>query len=192
MTGDVFLSILSVSLEGALGKISIRSRSAPRPLLQVSSSHPQPEAADGHKKTESVGGYASLPLPLDTTASSASANDQRPLTRRQALIQIEHLYDIILELEQLRRIQPQVYALAANNAAATGDLGNDEGEWKEADAQRELRQWEQRYNALLEDLWTSLKVGVPLDHRSVCLSLCFCDSSESASFSLKSDGAALF
>lgn len=98
---------LSVSLDGALGKIALRTRSAPRQLLQVSSTTPSSHHAL----------LAGLNTAGESAPSSADdANAQKPpLAHRAILSIVEQIYDAVLDLEQMRRSQP---ALLAQVAAA--------------------------------------------------------------------------
>ena len=115
----------TVNLDGALGKIALRTRSAPRQLLQVSGAAP----SAGHTLLAGLiaGG-------VETTTSNG---ERKPLTHRAVLIILEQIYDSVLDLEQLKRIQPGLIA-AARMAAA-----NEEDPASEAVAQTKfaLEEW---------------------------------------------------
>lgn len=85
----------SVAPDGTLGKIATRTRSAPRQLLQVSTSAPS-TGQDLLANLMSGGGISSVP-------SSGSSGQ---LSHRSILVILEQVYDAVLDLEQLRRIHP--------------------------------------------------------------------------------------
>lgn len=73
-----------------------------------------------------------------------------PLNRRETLIAIESLYDVVLQLEQLRRNSPPAH------------LFTDE-DVNPADKARAF-DWQETYQAAVEDLWVKLRVDLPVDH----------------------------
>lgn len=197
----------TLSLEGALGKIATRTRSAPRPLLQVKPSstsvHKERAGVDEHgadgarngtgspdadkqqhqqgqgsKKKVSAGVSTGQSLlagaGLITTTSSASdaASAPNPITgplsHRDALVIIEKIYDCVLDLEQLRRIQPALFA-TAEGVRAQWEQMTVEGEVKEQvrekwdEAKRAVQEAEDKYKELVERLWDNLHVMEPLD-----------------------------
>lgn len=87
-----------VSPDGTLGRIAIRTRSAPRQLLQV-----QPGTVGAASPSTGQALLANL-----TTGGDASSQETRskPLSHRSILVILEQVYDAVLDLEQLRRIQP--------------------------------------------------------------------------------------
>ena len=111
-----------MSLDGALGKIALRTRSAPRQLLQVATATPSTPAAPSATHALLAGLISSTAdHRRDSAVSLANldANGQgAPLSQRAVLAIVEEIYDSVLDLEQLRRIQP---ALVANSAAATAE-----------------------------------------------------------------------
>ncbi|EFP78101.2 uncharacterized protein PGTG_04057 [Puccinia graminis f. sp. tritici CRL 75-36-700-3] len=129
-----------VSLEGALGKISLRTRSAPRQMLQVqpTSSDDLTTAAGGENHPGALAG--SLP---NTTPIGAG---QPAMRHRQILMSLERLYSTVLEVEQLRRTQPNVQL-----------SGFD---MEEANSQ--LEEWEAQYESQKEKIWKQLRVLDPL------------------------------
>ncbi|PLW07966.1 hypothetical protein PCANC_24283 [Puccinia coronata f. sp. avenae] len=129
-----------VSLEGALGKISLRTRSAPRQMLQV-----QPTSSDD--LTTAAGGEnhpGALAGALPKTSSTSAG--QPAMRHRQILMSLERLYSTVLEVEQLRRIQP--------NAQSTG-LPMEE-------FNNQLEEWEDQYGNQKEKIWKQLRVLDPL------------------------------
>ncbi|KAI7946444.1 hypothetical protein MJO29_010971 [Puccinia striiformis f. sp. tritici] len=129
-----------VSLEGALGKISLRTRSAPRQMLQVqpNSSDDLTTAAGGENHPGALAG--SMPK---TTPISAG---QPAMRQRQILMSLERLYSTVLEVEQLRRTQP--------NAHSNG-FDMDE-------VNRQLEEWEAQYGSQKDKIWKQLRVLDPL------------------------------
>ncbi|GAA5827985.1 hypothetical protein JCM11251_005678 [Rhodosporidiobolus azoricus] len=188
----------TLSLDGALGKIATRTRSAPRPLLQVKPSAatgPSPAASSINVPTMTSG---SPDLPSSTAAkqgpstgqsllkgaglitsnnagsssSSAAATSSTasgvPLTHRASLSIIETLYDCVLDLEQLRRIQPQLLA-QANGLQQQLEGMTVEGEMKDRlrerveEAREAVKEGEVRVQELTERLWREMRVMEPLD-----------------------------
>jgi len=142
------------SLQGALGRTSGRSyKAAPRQLLQVdpnnvatsptlSHAHahiskedaPWTDGEGAAKEAAKLGREA-----LGDAAPTAGVVRKEPLSHRQVLVILESLYDLVLEVEQLRRDQPPQH---------------------DPDAYEE---WELSYNGLVEQLWVGLRVMVPLE-----------------------------
>ncbi|KAG9223720.1 hypothetical protein CCMSSC00406_0004939 [Pleurotus cornucopiae] len=132
------------SLQGALGKTSGRSyKAAPRQLLQVDSSptlgnthaHISKQDSNDHaQQAKRLGQEA-----LGHAADSSGVTRREPLAHREVLSMLEHLYDLVLQAEQLRRDQPL------------------------PDEQEELADWEYEYKLVGEHLWEGLKVMVPLE-----------------------------
>ncbi|KAF8840823.1 hypothetical protein BDN67DRAFT_968002 [Paxillus ammoniavirescens] len=144
------------SLQGALGKTSGRSyKAAPRQLLQVDSStatptlsgaHPHISKEDGPALNDNriIDGAAREAAKLGREAlGDAAGKDgvvrKEPLTQRQVLVALESLYDLVLDIEQLRRDQP---------------FEEDE---------EAIVIWEAQYDDLVEQIWVGLKVLVPLE-----------------------------
>ncbi|KAH7914818.1 topoisomerase II-associated protein PAT1 [Hygrophoropsis aurantiaca] len=140
------------SLQGALGKTSGRSyKAAPRQLLQVDASGASPTLTPAHlhiSKEDAVRdngeGAAREAAKLGREAlGNAAATDgvirKDPLTQRQILVTLESLYDLVLNVEQLRRDQPPEEEA---NFFAT---------------------WSRSYNELVEQVWNGLQVMVPLE-----------------------------
>ncbi|BGO98946.1 DNA topoisomerase 2-associated protein PAT1 [Rhodotorula toruloides] len=194
----------TLSLEGALGKIATRTRSAPRPLLQVKPSStsvhkeravseeqgaegarngtgsPDAEKQQGQGGKKKVGAGVSTGQSLlagaglITTTSSASdaASAPNPITgplsHRDALAIIEKIYDCVLDLEQLRRIQPALFA-TAEGVRAQYEQMTVEGEVREQirekwdEAKSAVQEAEDKYKELVDRLWDNLHVMEPLD-----------------------------
>lgn len=180
-----------MSIDGALGKIALRTRSAPRQLLQVSS------ATSTTTSTTPSAGHALLAglisnTKRSTSSSSTTANQihdhendsneqQPPLNHRAILTIVEEIYDSVLDLEQLRRIQPSLL----NNLRIEKEMANSrrermvveggeaeevvvtsvEGEQSEGEkfAEKALEEWQAKCNELSEKLWNSMRVMEPLD-----------------------------
>ncbi|KAL0579270.1 DNA topoisomerase 2-associated protein pat1 [Marasmius crinis-equi] len=146
------------SLQGALGKTSGRSyKAAPRQLLQVDSnssptlSHAQ---AHGHiskheEDSDHVDDAAAKAAKLGREALGEHTAEasfliggelvrEDPLTRREVLVTLETLYDLVLQLEQLKR----------NPAPPEDEQANAE--------------WEYDFKTVLDKTWVLLKVMVPL------------------------------
>lgn len=153
---DLVLSFPLVSLDGALGKIAVRTRSAPRPLLQVDNNKRNSLQSLDEKQPLSaadLAGSLASSLPARTSAKRGAA-----LTRKETLAAIEHLYDIVLKAEQARR------PLAALVAAAQAEHAAEEaGQPVSQDARNALGEQETIYKELVEEMWKGLKVMEPLD-----------------------------
>ncbi|GAA6000031.1 uncharacterized protein JCM10292_003590 [Rhodotorula paludigena] len=182
----------TLSLDGALGKIATRTRSAPRPLLQVKPSSAsvttassaaaadkdkaqggdeagQQKAGAGVSTGQSLLTGAGLITASSEAASAASAPAQvtGPLSHRDALVIVEKIYDCVLDLEQLRRIQPQLQGTVADIQARLEQMVD--GEVKEqvrgklAEAQLAVQEGDEKYRELVSRLWDNLHVMDPLD-----------------------------
>lgn len=182
----------TLSLDGALGKIATRTRSAPRPLLQVkpAATAATPASIPEDGTAPSSGGSAAAPEPkrgvstgqslltgaglmtlsksASTVKAAASAEATGPLSYRQALTIIEEIYDCVLDLEQLRRLQPAL--LGAENAArmqfeqmtVEGEVKTQVHErWEHS--KRAVADADAKYAELVNRLWSALHVMDPLD-----------------------------
>ncbi|KAJ3841338.1 topoisomerase II-associated protein PAT1 [Lentinula raphanica] len=147
---------LHCNLQGALGKTSGRSyKAAPRQLLQVDSgsapsssptlSHAQPHAhiskADSISKSSDAAANAAR-MGRETLSNGNNGEElvrMEPLTQREILVTLENMYDLVLNVEQLRRDQPMP----------------EEGE-------EVLEQWRKDFDTLVDKMWTLLKVMLPL------------------------------
>jgi len=148
-----------VSLEGALGKIAIRTRSAPRPLLQVDNKKGTEEGSLAKASATNAANHLSSSLNQSTAPSKAALN------RRQVLIALEHVYDIVLQLEQSRRIMLSLTNAAQGELAAEEsqrNTGLPSGEIPNR-ARTMLAEHEVEYGLLVEIMWKGLKVMEPLD-----------------------------
>lgn len=135
-----------MSLDGALGKIAVRGKSAPKPTLQVSLSNQQ----------EAVGATGPEAATLsDAIAGGAGQTGTRTaLTRRQALLALEQIYNCVLELEQIKRTQPQM----AHYVSIAPETASDIDAVKQA-----LEESKVRYEDLRAKLWELSKVNQPLE-----------------------------
>ncbi|KAF9218260.1 hypothetical protein BS17DRAFT_193009 [Gyrodon lividus] len=146
------------SLQGALGRTSGRSyKAAPRQLLQVDSSTATPTLSGAHPHISKEDGQAldggkysngaareAAKLGREALGDAAGKDGvvrKEPLTQRQVLVALESLYDLVLDIEQLRRDQP---------------LEEDE---------EAVATWETQYEDLVEQIWIGLKVLIPLETR---------------------------
>ncbi|KIJ65142.1 hypothetical protein HYDPIDRAFT_175171 [Hydnomerulius pinastri MD-312] len=146
------------SLQGALGRTSGRSyKAAPRQLLQVDSStatptmsgaHPHISKEDGLGQDGGLGGDSDGAAreaaklgreALGDAAGTGSVVRKEPLTQRQVLVALESLYDLVLNVEQLRRDQPA------------------------EEDEEAVAHWSAQYEDLVEQIWVGLKVLVPLE-----------------------------
>ncbi|KAI6149363.1 topoisomerase II-associated protein PAT1 [Pisolithus tinctorius] len=146
------------SLQGALGKTAGRSyKAAPRQLLQVdagtatstvSGTHPHISKDDVQPDTRHSLGDSNgaareaAKMGREALGDAAGADGvvrKDPLTHRQVLVALEALYDLVLNVEQLRRDQPPEEDVMAVTA------------------------WSNSYNDLVEQIWVGLKVLIPLE-----------------------------
>ncbi|KZT43122.1 hypothetical protein SISSUDRAFT_1040559 [Sistotremastrum suecicum HHB10207 ss-3] len=142
------------SLQGALGKTSGRSyKAAPRQLLQVdavapsspSLSHTQAQqhtregSADFIAHTAKSSVHATTHQREPSPVEAEGHSDNKPLTRKQALMLIEGLYDLLLKIEHMRREQP-----APEDLAGVDD-------------------WKNRRASLIDEVLHTLQTQVPLD-----------------------------
>ncbi|KAG6831108.1 hypothetical protein H0H92_012785 [Tricholoma furcatifolium] len=138
------------SLQGALGKTSGRSyKAAPRQLLQVDSANPgasptlshAPVSKDGVKPAEGAAQEAAKlgRAALGNAGDTDGLVRKEPLTHRQTLAAVEHLYDLVLNTENIKRSEPSP----------------EEGE-------EVVAQWKQEFDNSVDQLWAGLQVMVPL------------------------------
>ncbi|CAE6441048.1 hypothetical protein ACGC1H_003663 [Rhizoctonia solani] len=123
-------------LQGALGKVSGRSyKAAPRQLLQVEHDHISKEDAATAKQAAQLGREALGNQP----GAGAGIVKRDPLTRREALIILEEIYDRVLKIEQLQRAPPSP-----------------------EDPVAEAR-WRETYESETDALWSFLPILTPLE-----------------------------
>ncbi|TKY89617.1 hypothetical protein EX895_001402 [Sporisorium graminicola] len=106
-------SASGAALEGALGRVSLSSTKNPRQMLQISA-----DAAKANNKDSSSGaatpdaGHARDAVRQALEGASLGGNGTNaglrrdPLTKHEVLRILEKLYDLVLQLEQLRRNAP--------------------------------------------------------------------------------------
>lgn len=136
-----------MSLDGALGKIAFRAKSAPKPALQVSPS--------SHSDAVNATGPEAATLSEAIAAGAGGQTQTRAaLTRRQALLALEQIYSCVLELEQIKRTQPQM----AHYVSIAPESATDLDAVKQA-----LQDGQGRYEELTKKLWEASKVGQPLE-----------------------------
>ena len=78
--------------------------------------------------------------------ATQQANHGTPLTRRQALIALESLYELVLQLEQLRRNQPPPQAMEGS-----------------AEDQARVHAWQTAYEGKVGEVWKALMVNEPVE-----------------------------
>ncbi|KAI0820787.1 topoisomerase II-associated protein PAT1 [Trametes gibbosa] len=138
------------NLQGALGRTAGRSyKAAPRQLLQVDAggnsstspttshthaAHSSKEGEGAAREAAKIGREA-----LGNAADATSLVRKDPLTHREALVALEQLYDLVLDLEQRRRDQP-----------APEDV-------------EEYEIWSEECTKLIDQLFVKLLVSVPLE-----------------------------
>lgn len=112
----------------------------------------------GEDSTAAGLGAAATSLSSSLNQSSAS---RAALNKRQVLIALERVYDIVLQLEQSRRVQPSLAAHAAGETQASEGHGNPPDFPQHA--RIALQENEAQYAALAREMWKGLKVMEPLD-----------------------------
>lgn len=122
------------NLEGALGKVGLSVAGNPKQALQISkdasggaAAATKGSAADAVREAlegASLGGRGTEGAEGNTTPGGGSGK-RAPLTRHETLRILEKLYDILLNLEQLRRSVDDAEAQQAEQEALTAAL------WKE-------------------------------------------------------------
>ncbi|KAH7335296.1 topoisomerase II-associated protein PAT1 [Rhizoctonia solani] len=123
-------------LQGALGKVSGRSyKAAPRQLLQVEHDHISKEDAATAKQAAQLGREALGNLP----GAGTGIVKRDPLTKREALITLEAIYDRVLKIEQLQRTPP-----------------SPEDPMAQA-------KWRETYESETDGLWSFLPILTPLE-----------------------------
>lgn len=144
--------ITIATLQGALGKNKFRSSAtAPRPTLAVS-------ASSKNLQSSTASTIANL---LQGSGGSTRPHGDRkqPLTEKQVLFRLEQLYELILDLEQMRRDQPP----PAPTEAQKVHFGMTDEEAEEKRIQAE--QWSSQYEGAVEAMWQALLVQEPLEVR---------------------------
>ncbi len=150
-------SASGAALEGALGRVSLSSTKNPRQMLQVSA-----DAAKANKERQSGdatpdAGHARDAVRQALEGASLGGNgnaDLRrdPLTKHEVLRILEKLYDLVLQLEQLRRNAPP---------APPAEVDPQDDAASAAKAAFDAHQAEQAL--VTNTLWTELRVLEPLE-----------------------------
>lgn len=145
-------SASGAALEGALGRVSLSSTKNPRQMLQISGDKegdkvaPTPDAGHARDAVRQALEGASL-------GGSGNAGVRRdPLTRHEVLRILEKLYDLVLQLEQMRRNAP----IAPQGAVDPQDEAASQ-------AKAEYDAYQQEQSAVTAQLWTELRVLEPLE-----------------------------
>ncbi|KAI0691472.1 topoisomerase II-associated protein PAT1 [Cerioporus squamosus] len=141
------------NLQGALGRTSGRSyKAAPRQLLQVDTSNASTSPTTSHATAAHISKADSTKQEGEGAAREAAKMGREalatateglvrrdPLTHREALVKLEHLYDLVLDVEQRRRDQPPPEEV------------------------EEFEQWTVECNAIIDQIFDELMVSVPLE-----------------------------
>ncbi len=153
-------SASGAALEGALGRVSLSSTKNPRQMLQISA-----DAAKANKERASGdatpdAGHARDAVRQALEGASLGGNGSNadlrrdPLTKFEVLRILEKLYDLVLQLEQLRRNAPP----------APANEGNVDPQDEAASAAKEAFDAHQAEQAsVTSSLWTELRVLEPLE-----------------------------
>ncbi|EST04559.1 Topoisomerase II-associated protein PAT1 [Kalmanozyma brasiliensis GHG001] len=150
-------SASGAALEGALGRVSLNSAKNPRQMLQIS--------ADAAKANREKNGGDSTPdaghardavrqaLEGASLGGNGNADLRRdPLTKHEVLRILEKLYDLVLQLEQLRRNAPPAPPADVNPTDDAAAAAKDAFDAHQADQA-----------AVTSTLWTELRVLEPLE-----------------------------
>jgi DNA topoisomerase 2-associated protein PAT1 len=142
-------------LQGALGKNKLRSSAtAPRPTLAVT-------ASSKNLQTSTASTIANILQGSGGSIPHTQADRRQPLTEKQVLVRLEQLYELILDLEQMRRDQPP----PAPTEEQKVHFGMSD---EEAEEKRNLaEQWSKQYEGAVETMWQALLVQEPLEIRWV-------------------------
>ncbi|RDX54229.1 hypothetical protein OH76DRAFT_1398553 [Lentinus brumalis] len=141
------------NLQGALGRTSGRSyKAAPRQLLQVDTSNVSTSPTTSHATAAHISKADSTKQEGEGAAREAAKMGREalatateglvrkdPLTHREALVKLEHLYDLVLDVEQRRRDQPPPEEV------------------------EEFEHWTVECNAIIDQIFDELMVSVPLE-----------------------------
>ncbi|GAC99644.1 topoisomerase II [Pseudozyma hubeiensis SY62] len=152
-------SASGAALEGALGRVSLSSTKNPRQMLQISAD----AAKAGGNKERTAGdaspdaGHARDAVRQALEGASLGGNNNAglrrdPLTKHEVLRILEKLYDLVLQLEQLRRNAPP---------APPADVNPEDDAASAAKDAFDAHQAEQA--AVTNTLWTELRVLEPLE-----------------------------
>ena len=140
-------------LKGALGKQKLRSSvTAPRPILQVGKDGQEGDGSTATALTNLLKGRQNQP--------DASAERKQPLSEKQVLVRLEQLYEIILDLEQIRRSQP----IHPPDTFEQAKHFRPDLTQEEYDNQKSAHdEWTQKYDQEVEVMWQALLVQEPLE-----------------------------
>lgn len=135
----------SASLQGALGKIKTRSTAAgPRQALQVTGA-----AASQAERASHITNL------LNHTGSDGDRRE--PLTTKEVMIKLEALYEMVLDIEQLRRQQPPPPPTVEQQQQI--GMSNEEREFIAG----RFEQWNAQHQAMVDGLYNALMIQEPLD-----------------------------
>lgn len=159
----------TVSLQGALGKISLRNARNPRQMVQVGGGDAKAAEGEAGRQSALAAAEGAAALVGGGGDMSGQPMSRPPLTRRAALIALEKVFDIILRLEQMRRVQPFPVPLPARSA--TGEIVNPEIN-KAVEEENERRgaesaTWTIEYEKVRAEMWSGMMVMEPLEIRCV-------------------------
>lgn len=148
-------SASGAALEGALGRVSLSSTKNPRQMLQISA-----DAAKANKRSEGAAtpdaGHARDAVRQALEGASLGGDNaglrRDPLTKHQVLRILEKLYDLVLQLEQLRR-----------NAPPAPPSQVDPQDEQAVEAKRAFDSHQLQVASVTSTLWTELRVLEPLE-----------------------------
>ena len=152
-------SASGAALEGALGRVSLSSTKNPRQMLQISA-----DAAKANKERSSSGhstpdaGHARDAVRQALEGASLGGNASNaglrrdPLSKHEVLRILEKLYDLVLQLEQLRRNAPAAPPADVKPQDDAASAAKDAFDAHHADVA-----------AVTNTLWTELRVLEPLE-----------------------------
>lgn len=157
-----------VTVDGALGKIAVRTRSAPRQLLQVPGSG---KGASGSANTAHQSLLDDL-LTGQNAGGGGEATSDKPLDRRALLTITEHVYDVVLDLEQMKRIhQTLLNEIGMLKRVLEEKPDEEPAQERLSTLEANLKRWENDYAEKVDNLWRGLRVMDPLDAWWASLSL---------------------
>ncbi|CDU25509.1 related to PAT1-topoisomerase II-associated protein [Sporisorium scitamineum] len=150
-------SASGAALEGALGRVSLSSTKNPRQMLQISAdaAKANKERSPGDASPDAGHARDAVRQALEGASLGGNSNAglrRDPLTKHEVLRILEKLYDLVLQLEQLRRNAPP---------APPADINPEDEAAVAAKAAFDAHQADQAN--VTNTLWTELRVLEPLE-----------------------------